>query len=284
MSAASTQLGFAHLTDLPCYRLQFQQASLVVSLYGGHLLSYQPQPEQETLWLSPLASWHQQQPLRGGVPICWPWFGPIEAKLNPDNQALPNHGLVRNKMWTFINSAEHTEYNSLTLGISIDTMPGHQVKTLNLTLCLRLYADKQSITLECLEPMLQQAALHSYFQVPSLHPCTVLGLGQRFIDKVRQQHTFVEESPVQFNQEIDRVYLEPETLLSLQSETYQLDIGQQGHDSTVVWNPAAARSKAMADLPDHGYQAFVCVETAQLQIDKPKALQLTQTLQLAKTH
>ncbi|MCF4009901.1 D-hexose-6-phosphate mutarotase [Rheinheimera sp. UJ63] len=283
MSIASAQLGFAHLTDLPCYRLQFQQASLVVSLYGGHLLSYQPQPGQETLWLSPLASWHQQQPLRGGVPICWPWFGPIEAKLNPEQQAVPNHGLVRNRMWTFIDSQAHSDFNSLTLNISIDDMPGHRAKTLSLTLCLRLYADKLSITLECDEPLLQQAALHSYFQVPSLSACTVQGLGQRFIDKVRQQQHFIEADPVVFNQEIDRVYLEPAAQLSVQSGQYQLLIDQQGHDSTVLWNPAAERSKAMADLPDHGYQEFVCVETAQLQMATPSPLQLTQTLQLTKT-
>ena len=74
-TSISQQTGFGHLTDLPCIKLQYGNASAVVSLYGGQVLSYQPTPGHELLWLSPLASWHNQTPIRGGVPVCWPWFG-----------------------------------------------------------------------------------------------------------------------------------------------------------------------------------------------------------------
>ncbi|MDZ7902923.1 MAG: hypothetical protein U5L01_10460 [Rheinheimera sp.] len=89
MTTSITQMtGFSGLTDLPCWQLNFHGAVVIVSSYGAHVLHYQPagqavaaQAAQPILWLSPLAQWQQQQPIRGGVPICWPWFGKYPAHL-----------------------------------------------------------------------------------------------------------------------------------------------------------------------------------------------------------
>ncbi len=286
MSAITAQTGFAHLEDLPCYKLTFGEASAVVSLYGGQVLSYQPKPAQEHLWLSPLARWQQQQPIRGGVPVCWPWFGPIAAELNPQQLTLPNHGLVRTRLWNLLETAVSAEATTLRLSIAVadfpyrDSTPSsdkHQsAPVLILTLCLT--AHSLSINLTCDTPMLQQAALHSYFTISDLANTQLTGIGTTYRDKVKQNAEVIADRPLSFNQEIDRVYTKPAAVLLLESTQQKLRLEQHGFDSTIVWNPAAERSKAMADLTADGYQQFVCVETARLALNQANALNLTQLL------
>ncbi len=277
MSALTQVTGFAHMHDLPCYRLQYQGASLLVSLYGGHLLSYQPTAGQELLWVSPLANWQGGQAIRGGVPICWPWFGPAAANFNPNAARLANHGLVRNRLWTLLADEAKADSHCLKLGITLTDLPYLPAQAVTLELSLQLYADQLSITLNCSEPMLQQAALHSYFAVNDLATISVTGIGDVFQDKVTGDTVTAPGTTLSFNQEIDRIYLNPSSQLQLKQGAEALAITQHGFDSTIVWNPWQARSKALADLPDDGYQAFVCVETARLALT-PAPLALTQTL------
>ena len=117
LSQISTQTGFAHLTDLPCLKLVCGEASAVISLYGAQLLSYQPAPGRELLWLSPKAVWQQQQAIRGGVPVCWPWFGPAGKPFNTSAAKLPNHGLVRNRLWRQVQAKPSTQQALVTLSI-----------------------------------------------------------------------------------------------------------------------------------------------------------------------
>lgn len=293
MSGITKITGFAHLHDLPCYQLQFADASVVVSAYGGQVLSYQPSPGQELLWLSPLAVWHQQQPIRGGVPVCWPWFGPVDNQLNPQQQQLPNHGLVRTQLWTLLQHNVTADYCQLCLSICVDDLPYLSENTLpadilpenalpkhavELSLTVTLTAHDLSITLSCNEPMLQQAALHSYFQVSDLPQTQVLGIGQQYRDKVQQNLLVTAESPLIFDREIDRVYTQPTAKLALQSNQHTIAIEQQGYDSTIVWNPWVERCAAISDLANDNYQHFVCVESARLSLTTQAPLQLTQRL------
>lgn len=277
LSQISTQTGFAHLTDLPCLKLVCGQASAVISLYGAQLLSYQPAPGKELLWLSPKAVWQQQQAIRGGVPVCWPWFGPAGKPFNTSAAKLPNHGLVRNRLWRQMQAEQSAQHALVMLSIDVADIPtlNHSV-TLNLT--LKLTADTLTLQLDCAEPMLQQAALHSYFAVPSLSDTRVSPLPGAYLDKTLGGERVQSTEPLRFEREIDRVYPKPAAELLLQSGAQQLNISQQGQDATVVWNPWRERSKTLPDLAENSYQQFVCVETAKLDLDQPAALQLSQRL------
>lgn len=287
MAGVTEITGFAHLDDLPCYLLSFGEATAVVSRYGGQILSYQPKPGLELLWVSPLAVWQQQQPIRGGIPVCWPWFGPADQALNPQQQALPNHGLVRNRLWRLQKHHSNESSCSLTLDITLTDFPAlpQSVLTavasgLTLQLTLSLMADSLSIHLSCPQPVLQQAALHSYFRVNDLASTKVTGIGAEYDDKVRQNQRVTADHGLAFNQEIDRIYRQPAAQLGIISGSQQLAIHQQGFDSTIVWNPGVERCKAIADLADNSYQQFVCVETARLSLSEATALCLTQRISL----
>ncbi|SEB02434.1 D-hexose-6-phosphate mutarotase [Alkalimonas amylolytica] len=269
------QHGFAHLTDLPCWQLQFGAASAVISSYGAQLLSYQPSPGDELLWLSPKANW-QQQAIRGGIPLCWPWFGPADPAVIPDATSQPAHGFARTRHWQLKQQQCTETFASLTLHCLFTDLPHCATPTeLRLNVCLN--QDTLQITLSCDQALPQQAALHSYFRLNQLEQLSVRGLGTHYLDKVSQQTRKDGCEPARLEGETDRIYLQAGTKLLLQDAGQRVYLQQSGHDSSVLWNPAAAKSRALKDVADDGYQQFVCVETTRLDW-QAAPLQLRQTL------
>lgn len=277
-SNAITQLsGFAHLRDLPCYVLSCGQATAVISSYGAHLLSYKPTAEVEVIYVSPEAAWQNNTPIRGGVPVCWPWFGPVAAEFNPAAQKLPNHGVVRTELWQLVDqsvteAAVSIEFRIESKTLTYSNAPSYVSLTLQLTetaLTLTLNSDQG----------LQQAALHSYFTVDSVHQVSVSTLSGDYLDKVKAGERFVQHQPeLTFTAEIDRVYLDTAGELTLKQEKNDVQITQQGHDASVLWNPWTEKAAALKDLPDEGYLDFVCVETARLDLSNTAPLHLVQQI------
>ena len=276
-TAINLQTGFGHLTDLPCIRLQFGEASAVISLYGAQVLSYQPIPGKDILWLSPLAQWHNEMPIRGGVPVCWPWFGPVDARLNPQQQSLPNHGVVRTRLWQLTGQTETEQGVSLTLAVTVNDLPFYKGEvTVEFKLTL---SDTLSMTLQCSTSMLQQAALHSYFAVDNIGQTDVASLPLAYIDKLTGETVQTHTDKAQFSMEVDRIYPLTGDELKIGGTQTAILVSQQGQDATVVWNPWQQKSIQTKDLPDDSYQQFICVETAHLQLDSAFTLELTQKLQ-----
>ena len=274
-SALKPQTGFAHLTDLPCLKLQYGEASAIISLYGAQVLSYKPTAEREVLWLSPKARWHNGAAIRGGIPICWPWFGPATAAFNPDDKQLPNHGLVRNRQWRMVNQHLSANGASVILKLELADLP-HSAGTVTIQLTVTLN-ETLTVQLSCNSPIPQQAALHSYFNVADINSVLIRPLPAEYQDKVTAKMVLDNQLSSRINSEVDRIYPHSAAQLRLECATGTLAIGQAGHDATVVWNPWQEKSQAMADLAAGSYQQFVCVETASLSSDSA-ALSLQQQL------
>lgn len=271
------QNGFAHLADLPCYALTCGQATAVISSYGAHLLSYKPTAEIEVIYLSPEAVWHNSSPIRGGVPVCWPWFGPAATEFNPAGRKLPNHGLVRTEIWHLVQQSVTEIAVSIELRIETKTLPYSNAPSY-LSLTLELTETTLTLTLNADEG-LQQAALHSYFVVDSVQQVTVSALAGSYLDKVKAGQKFEQQqSELKFAAEVDRVYLDTANELTLQQRKSSVQITQQGHDASVLWNPWSEKAVALKDLPDLGYLDFVCVETARLNLTDSSPLQLVQQI------
>lgn len=322
MTASITQItGFAHLTDLPCWQLCYQGSTVVVSSYGAHVLHYSSaadqtqeaviawdgradstlqhnQPSnterskvQETtknqistshLWLSPTAVWQGQQPIRGGVPICWPWFGKMTADLMAKVPAellastkLPNHGLVRTRFWQ--KTSEQITDDAVIVEFSIEV---NDIPWLHTAIVLRYQVrldQELTLTLTSDTVIPQQAALHSYFTVSDSQAVAVSPLPLQYYDKVSDGQCQANQQTLHFDGEIDRVYPDTAALIHLKDGHRQLQISQQGHDASVLWNPAAEKAAASADIPAELWSAFVCVESARLNT-KAAALHLVQKI------
>lgn len=277
-SNAITQLlGFAHLKDLPCYMLTCGQATAVISSYGAHLLSYKPKAELDVIYLSPEAVWKNNSPIRGGVPVCWPWFGPVVAEFNPAAQKLPNHGVVRTELWQLVQQSVTDQIVRIEFRIETQTLPYSNAPSY-LSLTLELTETDLTLTLNS-DQGLQQAALHSYFKVDSVHQVSVSTLAGDYLDKVKAGGRFAQQQPeLTFTAEVDRVYLETAGELTLQQQESAIQISQQGHDASVLWNPWTEKAAALKDLPDEGYLDFICVETARLSLSNTAPLQLVQQI------
>ena len=277
-SNAITQLsGFAHLKDLPCYVLTCGQATAVISSYGAHLLSYKPTAEVEVIYLSPEAAWQNNTPIRGGVPVCWPWFGPVAAEFNPAAQKLPNHGVVRTEPWQLVTQSVTESAVSIEFRIETKALPYSDAPSY-LSLTLQLTETALTLTLNS-DQGLQQAALHSYFNVDSVHQVSVSPLSGDYLDKVQGGGRFLQpQAELKFTAEVDRVYLNTADELTLDQQSTAVQITQQGHDASVLWNPWTEKAAALKDLPDTGYLDYVCVETARLDLSNTAPLQLVQQI------
>ncbi|MRS13475.1 D-hexose-6-phosphate mutarotase [Enterobacteriaceae bacterium RIT691] len=271
------------LDDLELIVVDHPQAKASFALQGAHLLSWKPAGEEEALWLSNNTPFKTGVALRGGVPICWPWFGPAAQP------GLPAHGFARNQAWTL---KAHNEDES---GVVLTFELQNNEETLKLwphefTLLARFKVGKTcEIELEAHGEFETTSALHTYFNVGDISKVKVSGFGDRYIDKVLNAEEGVLTDGVQtFPDRTDRVYLNPEACSVIHDDALARNIDViHGHHSNVVgWNPGPALSVSMGDMPDDGYKTFVCVETAcvtapQKATDE-KPSRLSQTLRVTK--
>lgn len=269
--------GFGALSGLACYQLTANGANVIVSAYGAHVLSYQNAAGREVLWLSQQAKWQNNKAIRGGVPICWPWFGPAAAEFGAEAAGMPNHGMVRTEVWQVEQQHISDDYVAIIFTIEL-VLPWHK-KPMKLTYQVKL-TDVLELQLSCDAAIMQQAALHSYFQVPCAEGATVSPLPLQCFDKVSNSRLQLIHSNLQFQGEIDRVYADTAdtlTLYAANSTTPHLTIQQDGHDASVLWNPGAEKAKAMPDMHVAAASEFVCIESARLTLS-PQPLMLKQII------
>jgi glucose-6-phosphate 1-epimerase len=253
----------------PALHLHTHHGSAIVALHGAHLLSWVPAGQAEVLWVSPRAL-PEPAPIRGGVPVCWPWF----AKQGQSANAL-QHGPVRGLPWqvTAIHCSGDDEV-SLSLQPCaqvaqhpIEGVPAGLVVSLTLTLGQTL-VQTLSTRNEGAETFALSQALHSYFSVSDASQVSIEGLiGRPYQDRLGAQTDGLQQSLFRLADACDRTYAQThaaeEHSYTLSDPAWQRDIHIQtrGSQSVVVWNPGAQRSATIADLPEDGWQHFFCIET-----------------------
>lgn len=271
------------LDELEVIVVDHPQAKASFTLQGAHLLSWKPAGEEEVLWLSNNTPFKHGVALRGGVPICWPWFGPAQQ------QGLPAHGFARNLPWTL--KAHNEDDNGVVLTFELQS----NAETLKLwphdfTLYARFKVGKTcEMELEAHGEFETTSALHTYFNVGDISAVKVSGFGDRYIDKVKNAEEGALTDGVQtFPDRTDRVYLNAEACSVIHDGALgrNIDVIHGHHSNVVGWNPGPALSVSMADMPDDGYKTFVCVETACVtqpqKTSEEKPSRLSQSIRVAK--
>ena len=231
-----------------------------ISLFGGHILSFEPKHDDlERLWVSPNALFDGKRAIRGGIPICWPWFGDHQSNTN-----LAAHGYVRTQTWQILTSKETETGTTITLQPHTSTGDGFEGDA-QLTLAVHV-GQQLKIQLRTTNlgdtPLTYHCALHSYFAIADIKQCELLGLSKQYSDKTRGYQMFDTPKPYQFSEETDRVHQEQPKVLTITDGKNKTDVLSSGHDSIVVWNPWQEKSISMVDMADDGYLTMLCVETA----------------------
>ncbi|MEX2605821.1 MAG: D-hexose-6-phosphate mutarotase [Kiritimatiellia bacterium] len=248
---------------LPCYRLQGQGAKATIYLHGAHVTAFQPGGADPVLWMSECSQFADGLPIRGGIPICWPWFGP-----HPGDAFLPAHGVARLRAWTPLEASVLQDGRCrLRLGFTPDAdasrhvPPGLRLEytvTVGKTLTVELDTVNEGSA-----PAAFEDALHAYFALTDVKTARVCGLeGSPYLDKMDRMATKVQSGPIGFKGETDRVYVHPDGETRLEENGRDLRITQRGAANTVVWNPWISKSNAMSDFGDDEWKGMCCVEAA----------------------
>jgi D-hexose-6-phosphate mutarotase len=252
-----------HASGLMLAEFQHAAASAVLCLQGAHLFDWRLHGEP-VLWLSRDAVFAPGKSIRGGVPVCWPWFGP-----HASDPSQPAHGFARTALWTPVSSAIDADGTvALTLRLETAHAAGWpHAATAELTISvgeqLRMSLSTRN---EGNEACTLGEALHTYFRISDIAAVTVSGLdGVDYWDTVGGVTRKTQEGVIAFAQETDRVYINAPQACVIEDPGLRrrIHVRKQGSLSTVVWNPWTDKAERMGDLgkPD-GWRGFVCVESA----------------------
>ena len=251
----------------PFVRISTPLASTEVCLHGGHVTAFQPAGEEPLIWLSPTAIFSPDKAIRGGVPICWPWFGD-----HPTDPEKPAHGFARNSLWEVVSaSIDADSVARVVLRLSQSLVPqgffttdfGLRLEiTISRELTLSLTTTNDS---ELPVAMRITDALHTYLQVGDVEAVRIEGLdGITYRDKLEGYREKTQVGDVVFREPVDRVYEGTRSAILVIDEQSErtIRVTKSGSDTTVVWNPGEEGAARLSDMPDDGYRSMVCVEAA----------------------
>jgi len=251
--------------DIPIVEIENKQAAASISLQGAHLLSWIPAGEGDVIWLSDQARYAMGQSIRGGIPICWPWFGAHET-----NTAYPAHGFARTCYWQ-VDSTKALSSGETEVTFKLDTRTiGDRQAMWPWATCAeyRLVIGKD-LTLELTtinnsEQVINLGqALHTYFNVGDIQNTGIYGLEDKtYLDKTDHFKPKNQQGPISVDKEVDRVYLQTADDVIIDNKKRKIRITKQGSQSTVVWNPWKTVAEKMGDLGVDGYLKMLCVESA----------------------
>lgn len=240
-------------------------ADAEIYLHGAHVTHFQPRGQKPVLFVSGKSWFEAGKPIRGGVPICFPWFGPRQ-----DGQPGPVHGFARVQEWEFT-SAEQESDGAVEIGfrfvsnastreqwdgefeanyrVSVGTALGMELRVRNTSN----------------QPMRIEEALHTYLAVSDVRQVSIEGLaGTGYSDRVGTPHEETEGTvPIRITAETDRIYRNTRSTCIVHDPGWQrrLIVEKTGSENTVVWNPWIAKAKAMPDFGDDEWPAMLCIET-----------------------
>ncbi|MCL2648525.1 MAG: D-hexose-6-phosphate mutarotase [Phycisphaerales bacterium] len=235
-----------------------------IYLHGGHVTAWKPAENQEVLWCSKNSWWEPDKPIRGGVPICFPWFGAREG-----DATAPSHGFARILPWEL--ESVNSQSGEVTVVVSLKSSTAtrkywpdkfllrHRV-TFGPELVMQLELTNLGNT-----PMIVEEAQHTYFHVGDVRQIRITGLENvKYISSVENVRDKSHAHAIVIEAETDRRYVNTTGTIVLEDRSLNRRITLKRHNSktAVVWNPWIAKAKAMPDFSDEEWPEMMCIETA----------------------
>ncbi|OCH15457.1 MULTISPECIES: D-hexose-6-phosphate mutarotase [unclassified Aliivibrio] len=256
ISVLSDSVTIAQLDDVKIVRIIHNKAEAAISLHGGHVLSFTPKGQDDLIWMSKDAIFNPDKAIRGGVPVCWPWFGRIEN---------PAHGFARNSAWALIEHRENEHGVIVVLGL----------KASEETKAIWPFEFEARLTIEISDELLItldakntddkawncSGALHTYLNVADINTTTITGMGSSYIDGLLEGKVCSGGDILSIDAAVDRVYTQPENTVLVSDTQRTLSVTNSGHNAAVIWNPWIEGAESMGDMNNDGYQTMVCVES-----------------------
>ncbi len=247
-----------------------RSAKAKIYLHGAHITEFQPNGQEPILWLTDKVILKDDFPIRGGIPICWPWFA-----AHPKDETKPFHGFVRKIKWDLLNinsDDKDTTIVELILKESDETIALFPYKfevimrfTISKSLKFELLIkNKDTKTFET------GGAFHTYFNIGNINDIEIKGLDKtKYIDSIDKRKIKAQNGDIKINSEVDRIYFNTENNYIIKDAKLARNIfvNKKGSSSTVVWNPWIDKAKDIKDFSDNEYKDMVCVEITNAEED-----------------
>ena len=258
------EVGFAELEeDLVFITVSNKHADADICLYGGHVTSFKPRNSMDLLWMSTESNFEEGKPIRGGIPVCFPWFGP--HKTDSDK---PQHGFARLMYWEVVSTSTNASAESVVkLGLtSSEETKAYWPHDFYAELTF-VVGKKLTVTLNVTntsdQPFDYTCALHSYYSLSAIDSISIEGLkGLTYYNQLTSENDVQKEEKLEITEALTRHYLNTETPVIIDDSAFRrrIKVDKTGSKVTTVWNPGAETCANIGDLPDDGYETFVCVE------------------------
>jgi D-hexose-6-phosphate mutarotase len=245
-----------------------KHCSAKILVYGAQVLSFKPHTTTDLLWESKITHYAEGKPVRGGIPLCFPWFGPHQT-----DRKLPAHGFVRTAHWT-IESITDLDDESTRLVLTFAS--SDHTRTLwpfSFTAKVVIIAGiSLDVTLHYTNtdtaPFTVTAALHSYFNISSIENIAIDGLHNKpylqGVDSTHYETQFEELLPI--TKEENRRYNGHDGTCTIIDKGFnrKIIVGKRHSNCTVVWNPWIESTRTFADMEPDGYKTMICVEPSNI--------------------
>ncbi len=254
-----------------------QAAQMTVFLQGAQIASFTPHGAQPVVWMSEQNRYLEGTPLRGGIPICWPWFGDLRrnpAEVQSHYQGDNAHGFARNHYWQ-LESIESISTNETQLLLTLPEQAFTQQGVSGCHLSLKITVGK-NLSCELIttntgqQPISFSQALHTYLAVSDVRLISVTGIEDSvYIDTLVDWNDRRPGGVGAVTGETDRIYLDCPNTIALHDPEWQRTIALTSRNSRsmVMWNPWVEKAKRLSDFADEDYLGMICLETANLMED-----------------
>jgi glucose-6-phosphate 1-epimerase len=252
-----------------------RHAQAEILLQGAQLVAFAPRDQEPVIWNSPQASFRKGASSRGGIPICWPWFG--DAARNPDSvraqlvgDGLSAHGFVRSLDWqldAIVTDDDGATNVALSLAVDAKLQSSWPYKT---HLVVKHHIGKTLTTEFIIENCDNRvfnfsAALHTYFAISAIDAARIDGFaGTSYIDALDDWKIKKQSDTIVIDREVDRIYIDTPARSIIRDSGWQREVIVDAHGSrsAVVWNPWIEKSKRLSDFAPDAYKDMLCIETA----------------------
>jgi len=273
---------------LPKVRVTTGQCTGEVYLHGAHVTSWKPVGAEEVFFLSRNSRWQGGSAIRGGVPICFPWFGD-----KADDPKAPAHGFVRTREWEIEAVVQSGKAITVSMFTASDESsqawaPGSFRAVYRATFGAELDLELAVINTGA-RPLRFEEALHAYYDVGDVTQARIAGLDSvEYLDKTDAFRAKQQRGDVTISAETDRVYLNTEAALELRDPVLRrrIHVGKENSRTTVIWNPWVQKGQALSDLGADQWRRMVCIEVSNVgafavQLAPGEAHRMATTIQIA---
>jgi glucose-6-phosphate 1-epimerase len=276
VDALNARFGIAGIAQIvagkggfPIVRVTSPAATAEISLYGAQVIQWKPAGADEALFLSEKSYWESGRAIRGGIPVCFPWFAE-----KTDDANAPKHGFARIREWR-LNSLSALDDGSVALVCITENdsstrtvWPHEYCVAYRITVGAKLRLELTVIN-RGKSPMRFEEALHSYLRVGSVYDVTVAGLdGLAYLDKTDGFRQKSQAGDITMTKETDRIYLNARGSVDVADASLKRTIRTEKSNSatTVVWNPWSEQAAKFGDFGSEEWLQMVCVEASNVQM------------------